>query len=186
MDKGPSRSRRESRRAILRSLLATAILLAAYYLLPLDSAFTTETVLGLVGGIAAVTLLLIWQVSKIARSQRPRLRAMEAVGTSLPLYLLLFATTYYLIEHSAPASFSETLSRSDALYFTMTVFSTVGFGDISPRSEPARLLVTGQMTANLLLIGVAARFLMSAIEQARTRQQRPSADDRNEGTPDAL
>ncbi|MGW7439248.1 hypothetical protein [Streptomyces sp. NPDC054849] len=41
------------------------------------------------------------------------------------------------------------------------------------------------MTANLLLIGGAARFLMSAIEQARTRQQRPSADDRDEQTPGA-
>ncbi|MEV6575614.1 hypothetical protein [Streptomyces sp. NPDC051577] len=52
MDKTAGRSRRESRRAVLRSLLTRAILLAAYYLLPLDSAFTTETVLGLVGGIA--------------------------------------------------------------------------------------------------------------------------------------
>ncbi|MEU9419590.1 hypothetical protein [Streptomyces sp. NPDC048272] len=52
MDKTAGRSRRKSRRAVLRSLLTMAILLAAYYLLPLDSAFTTETVLGLVVGIA--------------------------------------------------------------------------------------------------------------------------------------
>lgn len=125
MDKAGDRSRRESRRAVLRSLLTTGILLAAYYLLPLDSAFTTETVFGLVGGIAAVTLLLAWQIRKIAWSQRPRLRAMEALGTSLPLYLLLFATTYYyLIEHSAPDSFSEPLSRSEALYFMAEIFGT--------------------------------------------------------------
>lgn len=97
------------------------------------------------------------------------MRAAEALGVTLPLYLLLFATTYYLLERSGADSFSEALSRSDALYFTMTVFSTVGFGDISPRSGAARLLVTGQMTLNVLLIGVAARFLLRAVNKARGR-----------------
>jgi hypothetical protein len=69
-----------------------------------------------------------------------------------------------------PGSFSEGMSRTDALYFTMTVFSTVGFGDISPRSQTARLLVTGQITANLLLLGVAARVLVNAVEEGRRAQ----------------
>ncbi|WP_405873696.1 potassium channel family protein [Streptomyces zaomyceticus] len=97
----------------------------------------------------------------------PELRAAEALGTTLPLYLLLFATTYYLLERSGADSFSGALQRSDALSFTMTVFSTVGFGDISPRSEPARLLVTGHMPLNVLLIGVAARFLVRTVGKAR-------------------
>ncbi|WP_328484254.1 potassium channel family protein [Streptomyces sp. NBC_00377] len=138
-----------------------------------------QLVLGLVGGIAVVALLLSWQVRKISRSQRPGLRAMEALGTTLPIYLLLFATTYRLIEHNASDRFSEPLSRSDALYFTVTVFSTVGFGDISPRSEPG-LLVTEQMTANLLLVGVAARYVVAAVGQARTQQQ-AAGEDRTKG-----
>jgi hypothetical protein len=36
------------------------------------------------------------------------------------------------------------LTRTDALYFTVTVFSTVGFGDITAKTETARLVVTGQ------------------------------------------
>lgn len=168
----------------MRSLLSAAFLVAVYYLLPLDSAFTTSTVLGLVGGIVAVALLLSWQIREISLSQRPELRAVEALGATLPLYLLLFATTYYLMEQSGSDSFSEPLSRSDALYFTVTVFSTVGFGDVSPRSEPARLLTTGQMTVNLLLIGVAARLLVAAVEQGRRQQGRPAVEDRNDGTPD--
>lgn len=169
----------------MRSLLTAGLLVTVYYLLPLDSAFTTGTILGLAAGIVAVALLLSWQLRRISLSQRPELRAMEALGTTLPLYLLLFATTYFLMEHSAADSFSEPLSRSDALYFTVTVFSTVGFGDISPRSEPARLLATGQMTMNLLLIGVAARLLVSAVERGRMQQGRPAGRDRNDGTSDA-
>ncbi|WP_051845731.1 potassium channel family protein [Streptomyces globisporus] len=169
MDKTSRQGRRQALRASLRSLLTAALLVTAYYVLPLDSAFTAGTVVALVGGVTAVTLLLVWQIRRIAQSPRPELRAAEALGTTLPLYLLLFATTYYLLERGTAASFSEALSRSDALYFTMIVFSTVGFGDISPRSEPARLLVTGQMPLNVLLIGVAARFLVRAVSQARVR-----------------
>ena len=47
----------------------------------------------------------------------------------------------------------EDLSRTDALYFTVTVFSTVGFGDISPTSESARLVVSGQMILDLFILG---------------------------------
>ncbi|MER5397671.1 potassium channel family protein [Streptomyces sp. NPDC002599] len=168
------RKRRSGHRTVVlttvRCVLVAVGLVAAYYLLPLDSAFTARSVLVLLGGLVAVALLMGWQVRVIVSSERPRLRAMAALATVLPLFLLLFATTDYLLDRSAPGSFSEAMSRTDALYFTMTVFSTVGFGDISPRSEPARILVTGQITANLLLLGVAARVLVNAVEEGRRAQ----------------
>jgi hypothetical protein len=49
-----------------------------------------------------------------------------------------------------PANFStHALTRTDALYFTVTVFSTVGFGDITAASQSARLVVTAQMLLDL-------------------------------------
>ncbi|WP_331722252.1 potassium channel family protein [Streptomyces canus] len=168
------REQRNDRRTVVfttvRCVLVVGALVAAYYLLPLDSAFTAMSVIALVGGLVAVALLMGWQVRGIVSSERPGLRAMAALATALPMFLLLFATTDYLLDRSAPGSFSEAMSRTDALYFTMTVFSTVGFGDISPRSEAARILVTGQMTANLLLLGVAARVLVNAVEKGRQAQ----------------
>ncbi|WP_323178812.1 MULTISPECIES: ion channel [unclassified Streptomyces] len=171
VDRKPRSGRRVVVLTMVRCSLVVAALVAAYYLLPLDSAFTARSVLALVGGLVAVALLMGWQVRVIMRSERPRLRAMAVLATMLPLFLLLFATTDYLLDRSAPDSFSEALSRTDALYFTMTVFSTVGFGDISPRSETARLLVTGQITANLLLLGVAARILVHAVEEGQRAQR---------------
>ena len=41
--------------------------------------------------------------------------------------------------------FSQKLDHSRALYFTITVFSTVGFGDITPTNDAARLAVGAQM-----------------------------------------
>ncbi|WP_232542904.1 potassium channel family protein [Streptomyces sp. QHH-9511] len=150
----------------------------------MDSSFTAATVWALIGGIVLVVLLLAWQVRTIMRSARPGLRAMAALASALPLFVVLFAAAYYLLERSAPESFSESMSRTDALYFTMTVFSTVGFGDITPRTEAARLLTTGQMTANFLLIGVAARFLVGTVQEGRRLRDLAAKGDEN-GSPPA-
>ncbi|HEY9369920.1 potassium channel family protein [Streptomyces sp.] len=177
------------RRSVLlttaRSLLTLAAVLAAYYVLPLDSSFTAATVWALIGGIVLVALLLAWQVRTIVRSARPGLRAMVALASVLPLFVVLFAAAYFLLERSAPESFSESMSRTDALYFTMTVFSTVGFGDITPRTETARVLTTGQMAANFLVIGVAARILVGAVQEGRRLRDRTATGDEDGGPPTA-
>ncbi|MFJ8505645.1 potassium channel family protein [Streptomyces avermitilis] len=185
LNRNSGSARRQGLLASVRSLMIAGALVAAYYLLPLGSAFTVGTALGLVGGIAAAALLLAWQIRRITQSPWPGLRAMEAMAATVPLFILLFATAYWLMERSAPNTFSESLSRTDALYFAMTVFSTVGFGDITPRSEPARLLTTGQMTVNLLLIGVAARFLVHAVQEGRRQRDRSTTGGQNGATPSA-
>ncbi|MFD6187412.1 potassium channel family protein [Streptomyces goshikiensis] len=167
--------RRQALFASLRALVTAGALVAGYYLLPLGSAFTVGPVLALVGGIAVLALLLAWQIRRITLSPWPGLRAMEALAVTVPLVVLLFATTYWLMERSVPGSFSETLSRTGALYFSMTVFSTVGFGDITARSDAARLLTTGQMTVNFLLVGVAARLLLNAVQEGRRQRDRSAA-----------
>ena len=56
----------------------------------------------------------------------------------LPFFLLLFTATYFVLERNSAASLTQPLTRTDALYFTVTVFSTVGSGDITEVSETAR------------------------------------------------
>ena len=90
-------------------------------------------------------------------SRFPGLRGVEALATSIPLFLLLFASTYVVMDTISASNFSEPLTRTDALYFTVTVFSTVGFGDITAKTEAARLVVTGQMIADLVIIEVAVK-----------------------------
>ena len=66
----------------------------------------------------------------------------------------------------SPGSFTAPLSRTDALYFTVTVFSTVGFGDITAKAETARLVVTGQMIADLVILGLAIKAIVGAVGRA--------------------
>ena len=64
----------------------------------------------------------------------------------VPWFLLLFARAYVTMANANPANFStHPLTRTDALYFTVTVFATVGFGDITAVSQSARLEVTTQL-----------------------------------------
>ncbi|MEU5366417.1 potassium channel family protein [Streptomyces sp. NPDC005925] len=161
--------------ALVRATFIVVGLVSAYYLLPLDERRTAGASLLLVGGLLAVFLVFGWEVRAITRSPHPRLRAVEGLAATLVLFLVLFAGSYYLLSRLAPGSFSEALTRTDALYFALTTFSTVGFGDITARSQTGRILTMAQMVGGLLLFGVAARVLASAVQTGLNRQRRESA-----------
>ncbi|MEU8776232.1 potassium channel family protein [Streptomyces sp. NPDC048606] len=154
---------------LLRSLGAVVLLTALYYLAPLDYGFGVATVAGLLGGLLVFGWVVVLQVNAIARSRYPRLRAVEALATAVPLFLLLFSATYFLLSRSAPEAFTEPLSRTDALYFTMTVFATVGFGDIVPTTGGGRVLTTVQMAADLIVVGLVAKLLFGAVRIGLSR-----------------
>jgi hypothetical protein len=75
-----------------------------------------------------------------------------------------------VLSQQAPESFTQQLGRTDALYFAMTVFSTVGFGDIAPASQTARVLTMTQMVVGLIAVGVVAKLLVGAVRVAVGRR----------------
>ncbi|MFD3315731.1 ion channel [Streptomyces sp. NPDC058694] len=156
----------------MRAVCLAAGLVTAYYLLPLDGRGTARTVALLTCGLLAVVLVFLWEVRAIVRSRSPRLKAVEALAATLALYLVLFAGVYYVMERSSPGSFSEPLTRTDALYFTLTTFTTVGFGDIAARSQTGRVVTMLQMVGGLMLVGIAARVLAGAVRAGLRRQGR--------------
>jgi hypothetical protein len=155
--------------AILRTLLTSGAVLVLYFVVPLDRQFTAGTLAVLSAGVLAMGILVAWQVRSILRSPHPALRAVEAVALSLPVFLLLFAGTYAVLSGSDPDAFTEPLDRVDSVYFVVTVFATVGFGDISAVSAVARVLVTGQMVGDLILIGLVLRVFVTAVDRGRRR-----------------
>ena len=92
------------------------------------------------------------------------MQAVEALAVAVPLFLLLFAAGYSLMSTASPGAFTEPLDRTDAIYFTVTVFATVGFGDIAPVTESARVVVTLQMVGDLLVLGVLLQAILGAVE----------------------
>ena len=168
---GGHRYRRAVAVSLLRSALMTTFLVAVYYLAPLRMTLDLRTWLRFALVVVLLAVLAVRQVQAVLVSDTPRVRAIEAAATGLPIFILLFATIYLVIGNNRPDSFSEALDRTDALYFTVTVFATVGFGDIVPRTELARIVTTLQMVMGLILVGLLARILLSAVQLAVRRRE---------------
>lgn len=161
---------------MLRALAGAAIVLVLYFVLPLDSVRERSTWLALMVVVASIVALMVWQVRAIIDAADPRIRAVEALALSVALLLVGFAAVHCVIARSDPAAYSEELSRMDALYFSTTTLSTVGFGDITPVSQAARIAVTVQMITNLAMLGIGVRVIVGAVHVGRERGEENLAD----------
>jgi voltage-gated potassium channel len=169
-DLPPAKRRRVIAWAVLRVVLIAAVLVVLYYVLPLDRPWDSDTAVRLLIGLLVFAGVMVWGVRTIAGSRYPGVRAAEALALVLPFFLLLFASTYFVMERNSAASFTQPLTRTDALYFTVTVFTTVGFGDISAKSETARVVLIVQMLADLAFLGAGVRVLFGAVQRGRERR----------------
>ncbi|HEX6247129.1 MAG TPA: potassium channel family protein [Nocardioidaceae bacterium] len=163
--------RRVAGLALARSLFIAAAIVVGYFVLPMTGSLALSGLLVLVGGLTAIAALIAWQIREILRSHYPAVRAIGALVVSVPSFLVVFSTIYYLMESSDPGSWSEPLTRLDALYYTVTVFATVGFGDITALSQGARAVTTLQMIVGLALVGVIARVVVGAVQESRRRRE---------------
>ena len=77
---------------------------------------------------------------------------------------LAYGVAYGLLE----ASEFGFESRLDPFYFAWTVMSTVGFGDLHPKSDRAKLLV---MTHQALLIGDALAILAALVPESKPKRR---------------
>lgn len=174
----PELAARERRRAVvtttIRSVLAFAVVLGVYFVLPIgDGGAGGVTAVRLVVGVVLFVAVLGWQVRRIQRSAVPALQAIEALIIAIPTFLVVYASTYVSIEAASPGSFSERLDKPAALYFTVVTLGTVGYGDIAPVSSGARLVVSSQVLLDLVLIAVVVRLLTGATRRSLDRQPTP-------------
>ena len=166
----PAERRRRISVGLLRAAVVTAVLFGVYYLAPLSWLSDVHVAVSLIVGLIALTAVASWQLRAVVRARHPGIRAIQALTTTVPLFLLLFAASYLLMVQADADSFSaHPLTRTDTLYFTVTVFATVGFGDISPVSQAARLLVIAQMILDLLVLGLGIRVFLGAVQRGRER-----------------
>jgi hypothetical protein len=153
--------------SVARVLGVTAAATFLYLTAPLGNDATANVVVRLLLALLALLLVVAWEIRAVIRSPLPGVRGVEAVIVAVPLLLLPFASAYVELSHVNAGAFSEPLHQLDAIYFTVTVFATVGFGDIVARSDPARVMVTVQMIVNLVLIGFVARVLVGVVQERR-------------------
>ncbi|MER7079252.1 Ion channel [Saccharopolyspora kobensis] len=164
-----------ARRGVLIDLAAAVGAVAActgvYYALPIG-------VFGLVGtigevvvfgvGLLAVSVLIMVQVRRFRSGGGHHRSSMAGVVTALYLAVLFFAAVYYGLAQHQPDAIAELRTKTDALYFSLSVTSTVGFGDVHAVSQFARAVAAVQMAFNIGFLGAAVSVL-------RTKATRPKS-----------
>ena len=129
----------ERRRALIRALITMIVtffaIIGMYYIIPMSAReFEAGSIVLLILAGVAFLAVLAWQVREIFRAEMPGLRAVQAVVVAAPLFLTGYAALYVILSQ-AQGGFTEQMTRTSALYFSVVVFSSVGFGDIAPTSE---------------------------------------------------
>jgi hypothetical protein len=168
----PAQRRRVLLLTTLRCLAVAAAMIALYYLLPLNGHLTDRAVvIQLLLGAIAFVALIAWQLWQIINADLPELRAIQSLASIVPLFLIIFAATYVTMSDLTPASFSEPLDHTGGLYFVIVTFATVGFGDIAPKNDLARLLVSAQILCDLVFLGAGLRMLFSVSRRTLERDE---------------
>jgi voltage-gated potassium channel len=159
--------RRRARRDVLAAIAIVVILLVVYFVLPFTRIGNIRTAILLIVEAVATCAIFVWQIRAVLRAERPLARASAAAIAIFGCYVIGYATVYFTLSAGDPTGFSAPLTKIDALYFCVTVFATVGFGDIVATSQAARVVVLVQMIGNLILIGLALRLLTASAEVRR-------------------
>lgn len=163
--------------AIARIVVIFGLLLTAYLFVPIKR--DSPLISGVIWSVLIALLLLLGffalQTHRINRSKHPLLAGAESLIIVVATFVIGFAFIYLVMSTHAPETFSEPLIRTGAMYFAIAVLSTVGCGDITPKSDPSRWLVAAQMLIDIGFIAGGVRLLASIARRADRRNREADA-----------
>src|SRR5262249_42857911 len=137
--------------------------------------------------VGFVIVALLWHLF------RPRRITFDTISASLCVYLLLgilWANVYTMIEMAAPGSFLDNSRPDDLptsvaglearslrmLYFSYVTLSSVGYGDIVPRTTLARMCaVTEAIMGQGYLLVMVSRLVAIQVSQTTPAVTPPSS-----------
>jgi len=155
--------------AVARIAVTALALVILYVAAPVDTRTTVEAVVIMAAAGAVFAVVFTHHVRALQHSPYPILRAANLLATTLTVFILGFSLTYLTLAEANPSAFSEPLGKMSAVYFTVTVLATVGFGDITATTDATRAIVTLQMLSGITLLGVLVRYVVGlASNRARS------------------
>ncbi len=181
-DAGPMRKRGLSHDSPwwtpILTVTSTVACLTVYYGVPLpDDAPEVVQLVSFGIGLALLCGLLVVQVRRQLRAwETPSVRVQSVMGLLLPV-VTFFALVYYLLADQ----FVGIENRTDALYFAVVTLGTVGYGDVHPMGEAAKMVAMVQIVLDLVVVGVLVSI---ATSRARARAERRERAERAENHAD--
>jgi voltage-gated potassium channel len=154
-----------------------ALMLMAYFRLPAATLSITDVGVAVALVLAALGVLLwlfVRQIRRVPTADAPMVQSISALVVVFVPFLLLFSYIYLSLAARGEGQMVGLKTHLDALYFTVTMLTTVGFGDISPSGQVARAVATTQMLVNVIFLGFLVRVAFQVAQNARrSRQESP-------------
>jgi hypothetical protein len=154
--------------ALWHTTIIISLLTLGYFLFPLQLPTSDAVAVGrMAGSLAALGLVAVVLRREATRSRTRQSRQYHRIQqllTALYVLVLVFAMAYAIVSAWRPEEFVGLQDRIDALYFSTTVVSTVGFGDVHAEGNLARVVVTVHMLFNLIYLGTALRMLIARVQ----------------------
>ena len=178
-------TRRDRRRLVIRATVhttvTTVLLFVLYAVAPVPFVPGADAFFRLIAVVVIVVTVIALQIRSILSAHYPALQAIQSLVTAIAVFIVLFALLYFGLATVDPTNFNRPLTRVSALYFTVTVLTTVGFGDITAQSDVAQLSVTVQMLLGLTLIALTVRVFTAAARAGVTRRTEQDNADSTDG-----
>lgn len=146
---------------LLRPLWVLVGLLVAYFAFPAE--WTDQypltfalSLLGTVGSLALVGTIMVKELSYV----RQGLAGRGARALSILLVFLVVGSSlaFFLVDQARPREVIGLETRIDALYFTLSTMTTVGFGDVHAEGQIARTMVCVLIVFNVVVVASLIRF----------------------------
>jgi len=148
----------------VRLLLGVLGMLIIFYAVPVSTQDSTVrvalSVLLTLVGVGAVGWAIVEQ---LRRQLHTRSEDIHTLLLLLPLAAIVFALGFFVLEEHSPSQLSGLSTRTDALYFTLSTLTTVGYGDITAQGQVARGLVILQLVFNAVFVGAAVSTVVATI-----------------------
>lgn len=128
--------------------------------------------------VSGAALYVVTVVYLLRYVFRPEVMTADKLFGAAAGYLMLgvlWSYFYVLVDYAFPSSFSiggqvEPLEYLDSLYFSMTVITSTGFGDIVPVSRQARAICMVEQIAGALFVAILIARL-AGVYPPRTRDE---------------
>lgn len=152
-------------RAWLRQALTLIGLLLIFYAVPVRAFGLSGRTVFSVGLILAGVACLAWAITAQVRRQ---MRAdpdadVQSLVMLLELVAVVFAFGYFLLEFTTPGQIAGLETRTDALYFTLSTLTTIGYGDVHAVGQLARAMVIVQVVFDVVFVAAVVTTLTSHI-----------------------